>query len=75
MRSALHLGAVPGSLHIPGLYLDDSYVLDVIVRPAEVFSLEAVLTPEHSMYHAPEGEEQYCICVGCYGICGAQAGQ
>ncbi|WP_174188011.1 hypothetical protein [Nocardia barduliensis] len=45
-------------------------------RLSEVgFSLEAVLTPEHSMYHAPEGEEQYCICVGCYGICGSQAGQ
>ncbi|MEU2014141.1 hypothetical protein [Nocardia sp. NPDC019302] len=47
------------------LYLEDSYVLEVIERPTEVvFVLDAVLTPEHSMYRAPGAGEQYCYVRG-----------
>ncbi|MEU2091926.1 hypothetical protein [Nocardia beijingensis] len=50
---------------LSNLYLEDSYVLEITERPAEVvFSLEAVLTPGHSMYSAPKAGEQYCYVHG-----------
>ncbi|MGW4088812.1 hypothetical protein [Nocardia sp. NPDC004750] len=46
---------------LSNLYLEDSYVLDVIERPGEVvFVLEVALTPEHSRYRAPSPWERYC---------------
>ncbi|MET9027605.1 hypothetical protein ABZW96_18610 [Nocardia sp. NPDC004168] len=50
---------------LSNLYLEDSYVLDVIERPTEVvFVLEAVLTPEHPRYRAPGAREQHCYVRG-----------
>lgn len=50
---------------LSNLYLEDSYVLDVIERPGEVvFILEAALTPEYSRYRAPSPREQYCYIRG-----------
>jgi len=49
---------------LPGLadvYLEDSYVLSVQETPRSLtFQLEAVLTPEHPLYHEPRPGEQYC---------------
>ncbi|MEV6560992.1 hypothetical protein AB0M22_35090 [Nocardia sp. NPDC051756] len=48
-----------------GLYLADSYVLDIVERASAVkFVLEAVLMPEHSSYHEPSAGEQYCYVTG-----------
>lgn len=47
------------------LYLEDSYVVDVVEDSAELkFILEAVLTPEHPRYHEPAKNEQYCYLDG-----------
>lgn len=43
------------------MYLEDSYVLDIVEQSGEVrFSLEAVLTPKNPKYHDPLPGEQYC---------------
>ncbi|MFC9432325.1 hypothetical protein [Nocardia sp. NPDC057030] len=50
---------------LSGIYLADSYVLDIVEGSAEVrFVLEAVLTPEHLRYHSPAPGEQYCYIGG-----------
>ena len=49
---------------LPGfhsLYLEDSFVLDVLARPASVvFEVELVLTEDHPDYSLPRPNEQYC---------------
>ncbi|MEU7142895.1 hypothetical protein ABZ942_25860 [Nocardia sp. NPDC046473] len=51
--------------NLAGLYLEDSYVIDIIESASEVkFLLEAVLTPEHSRYHSPTDGEQHCYVDG-----------
>ncbi|MFE9582094.1 hypothetical protein ACFYO1_37360 [Nocardia sp. NPDC006044] len=51
--------------NLDGLYLADSYVLEIVESAAEIkFVLEAVLTPEHPLYHAPAAGEQYCYVGG-----------
>lgn len=43
------------------MYLEDSYVLDIVEQPGELrLSLEAVLTPENLKYHDPLPGGQYC---------------
>ena len=40
------------------VYLEDSYVLDVVARPGLVtFSLDVALTPEHELYEKPSTEQ------------------
>jgi hypothetical protein len=55
--------AVPYNL-IAGLehvYLEDSYVLDIIARVEHVvFRLDLVLTPGHPLYRTPQPTEQHC---------------
>jgi hypothetical protein len=47
------------------VYLEDSYVLDIVERPSEIrFALEAVLTPDSPLYHEPLPGEQYCYVRG-----------
>lgn len=49
---------------LPGLadvYLEDSFVLEIReVGDSIAFRLEAVLTENHPLYHAPKPGEQYC---------------
>lgn len=46
---------------LAGVYLEDSYVLEISESPGRlVFTLDAVLTPESSAYRAPRSGEQYC---------------
>lgn len=46
---------------LAGVYLEDSYVLDIIEKPGMLsFRLEAVLTPENKEYCLPRPGEQYC---------------
>lgn len=48
-----------------GVYLEDSYVLDIIEGSALFkFKIEAVLTPGHPHYRAPGPDEQYCYATG-----------
>lgn len=50
---------------LSGLYLEDSYVLDIVETAAEIkFVLDAVLTPAHPLYHTPAAGEQYCYVGG-----------
>jgi hypothetical protein len=43
------------------VYLEDSYVLDINIKPASVeFLLSVVLTEKHPLYTAPLPHEQYC---------------
>jgi hypothetical protein len=43
------------------VYLEDSFVLDITEDASSIsFELEAVLTPQHPAYHAPQPGEQYC---------------
>lgn len=45
-----------------GIYLEDSYVLEVTESPSTVtFRIDAVLTPEHPAYRPPLQGEQYCF--------------
>lgn len=47
------------------VYLEDSYVLDVVDQPGELkFRLEAVLTKNHPAYQRPNPGEQYCYATG-----------
>lgn len=43
------------------LYLEDSFILDVIARPGSVvFVAEIVLREEHPGYRPPRSSEKYC---------------
>jgi hypothetical protein len=50
--------------HLPGfndVYLEDSWVLNVLVDPALVrFTLNLVLRESHPLYNPPRVGEQYC---------------
>jgi hypothetical protein len=49
---------VPG---LTGVYLEDSFVLEVRERPGELrLRMEVVLTQGHPRYRAPGADEQYC---------------
>jgi len=46
---------------LSAVYLEDSYVLDIVEQPGELrFRLEAVLTEAHPSYQPPKPGEQYC---------------
>lgn len=46
---------------LDGVYLEDSYVLEIIETETKVaFRLDAVLTPESPAYHPPHPGEHYC---------------
>ncbi|MBO0804804.1 MAG: hypothetical protein J2P25_17240 [Nocardiopsaceae bacterium] len=50
---------------LDGVYLEDSYVLSIDETPHSLtFRLDAVLTPEHPLYHEPRPGEQYCYADG-----------
>lgn len=50
---------------IPGLFLRDSYVLDIVQAPGRLsFMLDAVLTPDHVEYGTPLPGEQHCYARG-----------
>lgn len=50
---------------LAGVYLEDSYVLDISGTAGQVvFRLDAVLTPEHPAYHSPHPGEHYCYARG-----------
>lgn len=50
---------------LAGVYLEDSYVLDITEEPGHVtFRLEAVLTPAHPAYRDPASGQQYCTVNG-----------
>jgi hypothetical protein len=50
---------------LAGLFLEDSYVLDISESPRQlVFKLDAVLTPEHPAYRPPRPGEQHCYTYG-----------
>lgn len=43
------------------LYFEDSYVIDIKQDEKHIkFLIEAILTPEHPLYHSPLPDEQYC---------------
>ncbi len=43
------------------VYLEDSWVLDIVARPGTVrFDMDFVLRESHGSYHAPTPGEQYC---------------
>jgi hypothetical protein len=45
---------------LAGVYLEDSYVLNIFETPAQLaFELDAVLTPDSPAYHPPRQGEQY----------------
>lgn len=46
---------------LAGVYLEDSYVLEIIESPTQLtFTLDAVITPESPAYRPPIPGEQYC---------------
>lgn len=46
---------------LENLFLEDSYVLDILEGNSEVkFSMEFVFTEAHPLYQAPNEGEQYC---------------
>lgn len=48
-----------------GVYLEDSYVLNIDENPqALTFRVEFVLTESHPNYHTPRAGEQYCYATG-----------
>ncbi|WP_433577957.1 hypothetical protein [Nocardia brasiliensis] len=50
---------------LSGIYLEDSYVIDIRAGGSEVrFVLEAVLTPEHPCYRAPASGEKHAYLYG-----------
>lgn len=50
---------------LASVYLEDSYVLDIVEQPGELkFRLEAVLTENHPAYHPPKPGERYCYATG-----------
>lgn len=47
------------------LYLEDSFVLEIVQAPGQLrFELDAVLTPHSLHYHDPYPGEQYCYARG-----------
>lgn len=50
---------------LAGIYLEDSYVLDITENPGTLtFRMELVLTERHPSYHPPQPGEQYCYARG-----------
>jgi len=50
---------------LAGVYLEDSYVLGISESSEPVvFYLDAVVTPEHSVYRSPRPGEHYCYAHG-----------
>jgi hypothetical protein len=50
---------------LAGIYLEDSYVLDIAETPGQLtFTLDAVLTPESPAYRAPRPGEHHCYALG-----------
>jgi hypothetical protein len=50
---------------LSAVYLEDSYVLDIVEEPTQLrFRLEAVLTEDHPAHHPPRPGEQYCYATG-----------
>ena len=50
---------------LAGVFLEDSFVLDIEQSPGKfAFHLEAVLTPDHPLYHDPRPGEQHCYADG-----------
>lgn len=48
-----------------GVYLEDSYVLEIIEQPEFLrFRMEFVLTEAHQRYRQPRQGEQYCYVTG-----------
>ncbi|GGL46735.1 hypothetical protein [Nocardia jinanensis] len=46
---------------LKGVYLEDSYVMDIVEGPDFLrFTIEAVLTPDNPRYSPPKPGEQYC---------------
>ena len=46
---------------LDGFYLEDSFVLAITETPSTlIFSLDAVLTPEHPAYRPPRPGEHHC---------------
>ncbi len=62
---------------LPGLadvYLEDSYVLGIEARPAELrFLLDLVLTPSHEQYRPPLPGEQHCYRKGLADLQGSNS--
>ncbi len=55
----------PATAELADVYLEDSYVLDIIDEPPTfTFKVDAVLTPDHPHYRAPRPAEQYCYATG-----------
>lgn len=56
-----------------GVYLEDSWILEVAPRVDGVaFRIEAVLTPEHTLYEARQPGEQYCYRSGWLDVSSAE---
>ncbi|WP_226862916.1 hypothetical protein [Mycolicibacterium baixiangningiae] len=50
---------------LAGIYLEDSYVLDVAETPGQLtFMLDAALTPESPQYRPPRPREHHCYTPG-----------
>lgn len=46
---------------LEGVYLEDSYVMDILISPSKVeFAIEFVLTESHPRFTPPPPNEQYC---------------
>lgn len=62
------MSAVTAYWDLPNLseiYLEDSWVLDVVAEPAVLrFKMELVLREGHPSYHPPKPGEQYCYLPG-----------
>ncbi|SFA84268.1 hypothetical protein SAMN05216266_101786 [Amycolatopsis marina] len=57
---------------LTGLYLEDSFVLQLLEEPNTVkFRLEAVLTAAHPLYRDPKPGERYCYAEGWLVFAGA----
>ncbi|MEM7284296.1 MAG: hypothetical protein AAF438_22060 [Pseudomonadota bacterium] len=47
------------------VYLEDSYVLEVLIRSDKIiFEMDLVLCEEHDLYSPPPENEQYCYKLG-----------
>ncbi|AFT98855.1 hypothetical protein [Nocardia brasiliensis] len=58
---------------LSGIYLEDSYVIDILESRSEVqFVLEAVLTPVHPCYRAPASGEKHAYLCGDLVFCDVQ---
>lgn len=65
MSSVADGPAYPAVAELSDIYLEDSYVLDIIDEPPLFkFKIDAVLTRSHPRYQAPGPAEQYCYAMG-----------